>query len=356
MEKKPFLFAVSGVKNSGKTTLITKLIGIFVKKGLKVATIKHDGHDFQPDVPGTDTFAHLMAGAYGTAVFSDTKFMVAKKQPEVTEKELQQQFPEADLILLEGFKYSDYPKMEIVRRGNSETSVCSRKNLVAILTDFNADFQPGADGDIPVLELNDAERIAEVILAYWYGQTSLSMVVLAGGLSSRMGRDKADLNYRGRTFLENQIEKGKRLGISDILVSGYRGTRCSLPVIPDRYEKKGPLGGLEACFRQAKGSRCLVISVDAPLVPAEELQKLILKAMESDSRAVILQHGEKQEPLIGVYDTSFADVMEKEIKEGKGAVFAVLRKAGYETYISGAAEEYFSNINDREEYEARIFT
>ena len=115
MEQKPMLFAISGVKNSGKTTLITKLIPILTEKGLKVATIKHDGHEFAPDVPGTDTWVHLQAGALGTAIFSDTKFMVVKQEAGVTETRLQEMFPEADLILLEGFKYSSYPKMEILR-------------------------------------------------------------------------------------------------------------------------------------------------------------------------------------------------------------------------------------------------
>ena len=52
MVKKPFLLAISGCKNSGKTTLITKLIPKFCEKGYKVATIKHDGHDFQGDEIG----------------------------------------------------------------------------------------------------------------------------------------------------------------------------------------------------------------------------------------------------------------------------------------------------------------
>ena len=67
----PYLFAISGYKHTGKTTLITKLIPILNKKGYKVAVIKHDGHDFEGDVPGTDTYKHFQAGAYGTAVFSE---------------------------------------------------------------------------------------------------------------------------------------------------------------------------------------------------------------------------------------------------------------------------------------------
>ncbi len=82
LEKKQLFYAVSGVKNSGKTTLITKLLPVLTGRGLKVATIKHDGHDFQTDVPGTDTFAHFQAGAYGTVVFSDHKYMVVKQQPD----------------------------------------------------------------------------------------------------------------------------------------------------------------------------------------------------------------------------------------------------------------------------------
>lgn len=57
-------------KEFRKTTLICRLLEIFKDKGLKVAVLKHDGHDFVPDVPGTDTYCQLQSGAYGTAVFS----------------------------------------------------------------------------------------------------------------------------------------------------------------------------------------------------------------------------------------------------------------------------------------------
>ena len=68
--KKQFILAVSGVKNSGKTTLITKLLPELKKRGLQVAVIKHDGHDFEADVPGTDSWKYAQAGADGTCVFS----------------------------------------------------------------------------------------------------------------------------------------------------------------------------------------------------------------------------------------------------------------------------------------------
>ena len=77
MERKR-IFAISGVKNSGKTTLICRLLEIFKDKGLKVAVLKHDGHDFVPDVPGTDTYCQLQSGAYGTAVFFSRQIYAGK--------------------------------------------------------------------------------------------------------------------------------------------------------------------------------------------------------------------------------------------------------------------------------------
>ena len=164
------IFAISGVKNSGKTTLICRLLEIFKEKGLRVAVLKHDGHDFEPDVPGTDTYRQLQAGAYGTAVFSKGKYMLVKQQPQISEKELIEFFPEADLILLEGFKYSTYPKIEIVRKGNSSESVCNPKRLMAIATNLDAEEREALSisEDVPLFELDNAKSIAEFILSDYF--------------------------------------------------------------------------------------------------------------------------------------------------------------------------------------------
>lgn len=356
--KQPFLFAISGVKNSGKTTLITKLIPVFNKYGLRVATVKHDGHDFEADVPGTDSYAHMQAGAFGTAVFSKTKYMVVKQEEAVSGQKLAEYFPEADLILLEGFKNDGYPKIELVRKGNSETPVCTDGHVAAIASDF-FDVRHMAEGlgrMLPVLDLNDAKEIAEFILDYRFIQTSLSMVILAGGKSSRMGADKSDLLYEGHTFLEIQIEKGNALGIADILVSGYQGNLCSRRIVKDRYLKKGPLGGLEAAFREVKTPYCLVMTVDVPLVSAEALRGLIRgfrrALLSGDKKAVcVLKHGERIEPLLGIYRTDLADAVEKELIKGNGSVFRFLEKTGYEICESNAPEEVFRNINEPKDYE-----
>lgn len=160
----PVMIAVSGVKNSGKTTFLEGMIPFLVKMGLKTAVIKHDGHEFIPDVPGTDSDRHRKAGAMGTAVFSENQFM-AVKQEKVTEKELAKMFPEADVILLEGMKDSDYPKFEVVRKGNSECGVCRRDTLLAYVTDLEMDTK-----EIPVFGLDEYEKAAELVYGHYKKQ------------------------------------------------------------------------------------------------------------------------------------------------------------------------------------------
>lgn len=111
-EKKegPYIFAVSGWKNSGKTTLITRLLPELTGRGYKVAVIKHDGHDFESDVPGTDTWHFQKAGAFGTGIYSSQRLMIAKECREPDEKVVMEAFGEADIILIEGLKHSDYPR------------------------------------------------------------------------------------------------------------------------------------------------------------------------------------------------------------------------------------------------------
>ena len=190
------------------------------------------------------------------------------------------------------------------------------------------------------------------------------MIVLAGGGSSRMGRDKSDLVLKEQTFLNIQLQKGRQLGIRDILVSGYQGQCCEERVVPDRLKGQGPLGGLEACLRLAAHDRCLVLSVDVPLVSVQELERLIeedrknrgqiAEGMKCGQRITILQHGEKQEPLIGVYDRGLADRMEEALRAGKGSVFAFLRNTGYGVYVSQGEEDQFQNINEQADYRELI--
>lgn len=160
VKKEQKIIAVCGVKNSGKTTLIEKLVRELAKRQIRTAVIKHDGHDFACDVPGTDSYRFWKAGAYGTAVFSDYRSFVHKDGTGEREQELICQFPEADIIFLEGMKDSSYRKIEIVRKAVSEEAVSNPEGRFLIVTDLeNGKFQERCAG------LDEIEKIIEYILA-----------------------------------------------------------------------------------------------------------------------------------------------------------------------------------------------
>ena len=148
------VLAVCGVKNSGKTTLLTKLVSAYSSKGLKVAVIKHDGHDFACDIPGTDTFRFTESGAYGTACFSDKRMFIHRVGTGETERELLGCFPEADIIFIEGRKDSEYRKIEVIRSGISDIPASNPKGRFLIVTDLPAehfDEKTANINDIPAI-------------------------------------------------------------------------------------------------------------------------------------------------------------------------------------------------------------
>lgn len=159
MAARPVLLAVSGVKNSGKTTLIERLLPLLAEKGVRTAVIKHDGHGFTPDTPETDSFRYFAAGACGTAVFDGEKFSLSRRAS-VSEKELILFFPDADLILLEGFKNSEYKKLELVRNGVSASPVCDPQTCIALISDLDLKTT------LPLFHPNAVEDIAAFIAVY----------------------------------------------------------------------------------------------------------------------------------------------------------------------------------------------
>jgi molybdopterin-guanine dinucleotide biosynthesis protein B len=161
MSKTPPVLAVSGYKNSGKTTLIERVLPLLAERGLRVAVVKRDGHRFAADVPDTDTWRFLRAGAGGTAVFDDEKYMLVKREA-VSEDRLFEVFSDADLILLEGFKFSPWPKIEMLR-GDAD-SVCDPATVLA----FAGPAGGGAPvrAGVPAIPRDDCASFAELIYAY----------------------------------------------------------------------------------------------------------------------------------------------------------------------------------------------
>ena len=181
---------------------------------------------------------------------------------------------------------------------------------------------------------------------------NVSMIILAGGESNRMGMDKSELLYKGRSFLEIQTDKAKELQIRDVMISGYRGSRrTDYPVVQDSISGKGPLGGLATCLNVIENEWALVLSMDAPLVPVKALEELIDYAMTSSVKAVISQCETQECPLIGMYHRSLVPAMLEEIERYRGSVFALLRRVRYDTCFFHEDPMLFCNINDPQSYQ-----
>jgi molybdopterin-guanine dinucleotide biosynthesis protein B len=161
----PPLFGVVGWKNSGKTTLIEKLIANFSARGLNVAAAKHAHHAFDINPNAEDAFLYCDAGAQTVVISSAKRFAVLTKvagRPEPTLAELVRHLDRADIILVEGFKDEPHPKLEVRRRGASHKRPLAPEDpsILAIAADFEVE-----EAGVPVFPLDDIETIAEYILA-----------------------------------------------------------------------------------------------------------------------------------------------------------------------------------------------
>ncbi len=181
-----------------------------------------------------------------------------------------------------------------------------------------------------------------------HGPKPLSGIVLAGGTSRRMGRNKAELVLDGKTLLQHQADKLRALGIEDIMLSGVGcpallGTR----VIPDEFPGTGPLAGLHACLSAARNPACLVLSVDVPLVPAAALSHL---CQAHRTGITMLCHGERQEPLIAVYDSSIAAPIRAMLEQEEYTVRRLKKVVNWNCFPYIGPEELLINCNRPEDF------
>lgn len=157
--------AVSFVAKSGtgKTTLIEKVITHLKARGYLVGAIKHDAHRFDIDHPGKDSYRLTAAGADTTLISSPEKLALVKKhaQSPPIEELLETYFGDMDIVVTEGFKKSSMPKIEVNRLERSTTLLCRGESydptLIAVATDAQLDL------DVPILDLNDPEAVADFI-------------------------------------------------------------------------------------------------------------------------------------------------------------------------------------------------
>ncbi len=157
------IIGLAGWSGSGKTTLLARVIPILVGRGIRVSTVKHAHHGFDVDVPGKDSHTHRMAGAAEVFVSSARRWAQIHELREEGEPSLNDilaRLSPVDLVVVEGYKRHPHPKLEIHRAEVGKPLLHPDDDwIVAVASDG-----PVPDARVPVLDLGDAEKIADVLM------------------------------------------------------------------------------------------------------------------------------------------------------------------------------------------------
>lgn len=157
------IYGVTGWKNTGKTGLMERIVAEMVARGLTVSTVKHAHHDTETDHPGRDSFRHRTAGATEVMLSSPRRWALMhelRDAPEPQLAEMLARLSPVDLVLIEGYKRAEHPKIE-AHRAAAGRDVLARSNQTIKAVASDTALEGLAQ---PVFHLDDTAGIADFIL------------------------------------------------------------------------------------------------------------------------------------------------------------------------------------------------
>ncbi|MBI4620162.1 MAG: molybdopterin-guanine dinucleotide biosynthesis protein B [Desulfobacterales bacterium] len=169
------IVSIVGKSDSGKTTLIEKIIPELNRRGYKVATVKHDVHGFDIDREGKDSWRHKRAGAHTTIVSSPQRIAIVRDvERDLPLDELRGRFiRDVDIIITEGYKNDKHPKIEVYRKDTHEELLCSKKDiLIAVVSD------KAFDVGVPCVDIDDVKGTVNIIEDRFLKKKPKSSIIL----------------------------------------------------------------------------------------------------------------------------------------------------------------------------------
>ena len=283
-----------GRHNSGKTTLIVKVISELVSRGLDIGSIKHHGHpDFDIDYPGKDSYRHREAGSCDVVVISPARMArITEIHDEPSCDEVVASMPNHDLVIVEGYRQSGLPVIEVLRQGNERDipaaeQLCTEGHVrgvvpVAVVTDMESVVSYAKSEAIPCFDIDDVQGVAD-FLQNRYARPKLTVAIQAGGESRRMGQSKATVPFLGRPLIERIVERVAPVADEIVITTNEAENltfldaldlHCDLRLVPDVYEERGALRGLYSALSAASNPCVAVVACDmvfasAPLIAHE---------------------------------------------------------------------------------------
>ena len=163
------IFGIVGWSGSGKTDLTKRIISYFVKKRIVVSSVKHTHHKFEIDKKGKDSDQHLIAGSNEVIIYNKKKWALVSKYQQDSSKveEVIKKFEKkTEIILIEGLKYSNFPKIEVIRMSQNKPLIYTEdKNIKAIVVD--EDSTKLENNILPVFKFNDTNLIGDFIWRFF---------------------------------------------------------------------------------------------------------------------------------------------------------------------------------------------
>jgi molybdopterin-guanine dinucleotide biosynthesis protein A len=354
----PFEIAFCGLSGSGKTTLLTRVISHFHKKGYEPACFKHGCHHFDIDREGKDSFRARQAGALSVMISDPVKEAVISDGPGSLSNTTI--LFSRDMLFIEGLKELPIPKLILVDAERSilpliENGTVSR--VLALVHDGSAD---GLDNfGLPLFCRDDIAGIAAFVERCFVqraAEVPIYGLVLAGGLSSRMGTDKALLSYHA----ENQLARTASLlsGTCSKVFISCRAEQSStygdygFSVISDTYLDMGPMGGLLSAQRSHPDAAWLLAACDLPFLDGNTLASLRSNRDPFRYATALLSPGsDHPEPLIAIYEPKSRHPLLQQHGAGNDSLSSFLRNSRILKFEPDNPDALI-NVNDKAQMNA----
>lgn len=349
--------AIVGRHNSGKTTLIEKVIGELSARGLDVGSIKHHSHkDFEIDHKGKDSYRHRAAGATETVIASPTKMARVKTlEQELECAEIVRSMPGHDIIIVEGYRKSGLPTIELMRGDNPADEAVAKafaqgaesglpldtdftqlarsasrgdendpyvadiaadiaekmpsSNTVAIVTDIPCAKSAADSYGIPCFDINDIVPLAEFLIDH-FSRQRISVVIQAGGESKRMGQSKALVPFDGKPLICRII---RRLWVAadELIITTNEPEKLGflkdefpdldIRLVSDKHEKRGALPGLHTALDAASCPFVAIVACDMVFASAALVVAESIEMAEEDADIVVPVNKHGYEPFHAIY-------------------------------------------------------
>ena len=159
------VIGVTGFKNSGKTTLVERLVAELTGRGLRISTVKHAHHTFDIDHKGRDSFRHRKAGAREVAVVSRNQWAVIRDMHDESEPSLEDimsRLQPCDLVIVEGYKRDEHPKIEARNLDLDHPELAGEDDTIIAI----AASGPLTGAPVPVFQRDDIAGLADFVLAH----------------------------------------------------------------------------------------------------------------------------------------------------------------------------------------------